>query len=64
VFGVVDMVLGLLGGKVVCGFGVIVGPLVQNLFIHSLWFNGNISALKLFILKPGDCSDWRAVTVL
>ena len=47
-FVVVDAVLGLLGGKVVCGFGVIVGPLVQNLFIHSLWFNGNISVLKLF----------------
>ena len=55
---VVDAVWGLLGGKVVCGFGVIVAPLVQNMFIHSLWFNGNISALKLFLLKPGDFSDW------
>ena len=52
VFGVVDAVLCVLGGKVVCGFGGIVAPLVQNMFIHSLWFNGNISALKLFLLKP------------
>jgi hypothetical protein len=56
VFGVTPTVLVVLGDGVV--FGVIVAPLVQNMFIHYLWFNGNISALKLFLLKPGDCSDW------
>lgn len=35
-FVVVDMVLGLLGGKVVCGFGVIVGPLVSK-YVHPLF---------------------------
>ena len=51
-FGVVDMVLGLLGGKVVCGFGVIVAPF--RLRIFAVWF----------LLKPSDFSDWLAVIVL
>ena len=36
VFWVVPSVLGLLGGKVVCGFGVIVGPFVSK-YVHPLF---------------------------
>ena len=36
VFGVWDAVLGLLCGKVVCGFGVIVAPLVSK-YVHPLF---------------------------
>lgn len=52
VFGVTPTVFVVLGDGVV--LGVIVAPLVQNMFIHSLWFNGNISVLKFIQIKLSD----------